>query len=785
MTSIPPPRPRVVLPRGSEGRRRVVILGAAGRDFHVFETVYRDDPRSEVVAFCAAQIPGIAGRTFPPSLAGTRYPKGIPIVSEDALERLMSEQQVDTVVFAYSDVSHEDVMHLASRALAAGADFVLHGPDRTMLKSRKPVVAVTAVRTGCGKTPVARLIASILERHGLRVVIVRHPMPYGDLEAERVQRFQSRHDLVRYDTTIEEREEYETHLEAGRVVYAGVDYREILHRAEDEADVVLWDGGNNDFSFFAADLTFVVTDPLRPDDTLRYHPGETCLRLADVVVINKVDAASAAGLALVRADIDRVRPGIPIVTARSTLHVDGNIAGRRVVVVEDGPTLTHGGMTHGAGTAAARLHGAEIVDPRPHAVGSLAILMSEHPDLRPLIPATGYGPRQVAELEATLRAVPADLVLSATPMDLGALIRVDKPIVRVRYSVEPVGGPDLDALLDPIVARAISARARGTASKGAVEEPSEGAPRRRYVVALGGNALIRRGEKGDFALQREHVLSAARAIAGVLERGHDVVITHGNGPQIGFLALQAQAAEPAVPAPPLDVLGAESQAQIGYMLEQALRDALRDRNISREVVTVVTQVVVDEAGLRKPVKPIGPVYDEATATRLAKEHGWTVAKDGDGWRRSVPSPRPKRVVEIQTVRDLVQSGAIVIACGGGGVPVVEHEGRLRGVEAVIDKDLSATLLALAIDADELVMLTDVEGVYRDYRSESPELLRELSAGQIDVWLNAKSLEQGSMEPKCRAAMEFVLCGGSVARIGALDHAVEVVAGTAGTRVKVR
>jgi predicted GTPase len=441
-------------------QERVLIMGAAGRDFHVFNTVFRDDPEATVVAFTAAQIPGIAGRRYPPELAGPRYREGIPIEPEDALEQLIRDLAVDRVVFAYSDVSHEHVMHAASRALAAGADFSLYGPRRTMLRSRRPVVAVGAVRTGSGKSQTTRYLARRLEAAGLRTVVVRHPMPYGDLVAQRVQRFAEAADLDRHRVTIEEREEYEPHLEAGRVVYAGVDYAEIVRAAEAEAEVLLWDGGNNDFPFLAPNLFVVVADPLRPGHELRYHPGETNLRLADVVVINKVDSAEPAAVRRVRASVEAANPRAAIVEARSAIAVDRPIAGLRVAVVEDGPTLTHGEMTYGAGVVAARRFGAaEIVDPRPYAVGSIAETLAAHPRLERLIPAMGYGEAQVADLRRTLEAMPVDVVLSASPIDLGRLLRLDRPVVRVRYELEEVAGPSLASFLEPIVAVVRAARA--------------------------------------------------------------------------------------------------------------------------------------------------------------------------------------------------------------------------------------------------------------------------------------------------------------------------------------
>ena len=434
-------------------RKRVVIMGAAGRDFHDFNVVYRNDPGVEVVAFTATQIPGIADRRYPAELAGHLYEQGIPIVPEKDLERVIRDEHVDTVVFAYSDVSHETVMHAASRVLAAGADFTLLGPDRTMLKSRRPVLAVGATRTGAGKSQTTRYLAALLAERGITPVVIRHPMPYGNLAAQRVQRYATYQDLARFETTIEEREEYEPHLDAGRIVYAGVDYEAILHQAETEADVILWDGGNNDFPFYRPDLYVVVADPLRPGDERHYHPGETNIRMADVVIINKIDSAEPASIDAVRATIVELNPTAEIVTARSDLTLDGPpIAGKRVVVVEDGPTLTHGGMSYGAGIVAARRFGAaHLVDPRPAAVGSIREILDRYPALEPLVPAMGYGPAQISELDATLNAVDADLVLSATPIDITRLVTLNKPITRVRYELAPVGGKPLGDVIEPIV----------------------------------------------------------------------------------------------------------------------------------------------------------------------------------------------------------------------------------------------------------------------------------------------------------------------------------------------
>jgi predicted GTPase len=434
-------------------RKRVVIMGAAGRDFHDFNVAFRADPATDVVAFTATQIPGIAGRRYPAELAGPLYPDGIAILPEDELETVIRERAIDAVVFAYSDISHETVMHAASRVLAAGADFELLGPRRTMLTSRRPVLAVGAVRTGSGKSQTTRYLAALLAGRGLRPVVIRHPMPYGDLAAQAVQRYATYEDLDRYDTTIEEREEYEPHLDAGRVLYAGVDYEAILRRAEAEADVILWDGGNNDFPFYRPDLYVVIADPLRLGDERRYHPGETNILLADVVIINKIDSADPAAVDALRASIRDLNPAAEVLTARSDLTLVGPpIEGRRVVVVEDGPTLTHGGMTYGAGVVAARRFGAaRLVDPRPAAVGSIRTVLERYPMLEPLVPAMGYGQAQVRELEATLNAVDADLVLCATPIDLTRILTLNKPMTRVRYDLAEAGGAPLAEVIEPIV----------------------------------------------------------------------------------------------------------------------------------------------------------------------------------------------------------------------------------------------------------------------------------------------------------------------------------------------
>ncbi|MBI4593846.1 MAG: GTPase [Candidatus Rokubacteria bacterium] len=428
---------------------RLLILGAAGRDFHDFNVLYRDDPDIEVVAFTAAQIPGIAGRRYPAELAGPRYPRGITIEPEADLERLIRAHGVDRAVFAYSDVSHEHVMHLASRALAAGADFGLVAPRRTMLAAAKPVIAVCAVRTGCGKGAVARRVVEVLRRRGRRTAVVRHPMPYGDLTAQRVQRFATLDDLDRAQVTLEEREEYEPHLEAGSVVLAGVDYADILARAEAEADVIVWDGGNNDLPFFRPTLHVCLVDPHRAGHESRYHPGETNLRLADVAVIVKEDTAAPDAVAAARAAIRALNPRARIVDTRLPISVDRAelVRGARVLAIEDGPTLTHGGMPTGAAELAARRLGATLVDPRPYAQGSLREAFAAHPRLGPVLPAMGYGAAQIAELAATIETVPADVVLLGTPIDLRRALSIRRPVVRVSYGIEEVGWPGFKEIL--------------------------------------------------------------------------------------------------------------------------------------------------------------------------------------------------------------------------------------------------------------------------------------------------------------------------------------------------
>jgi predicted GTPase len=426
---------------------RVIIMGAAGRDFHNFNTVFRGDQASRVVAFTATQIPNIEGRRYPEALAGPLYPGGIPIHPESDLPALVRDLEADQVVFAYSDVSHETVMHKASLVLACGADFRLIGPNATMLKAKVPVVSVCAVRTGAGKSQTTRKIAQILRAKGRRVVAVRHPMPYGDLVKQKVQRFAAMEDLDRQDCTIEEREEYEPHIAAGGVIYAGVDYGAILAEAEKEADIVLWDGGNNDLPFYRADLEIVVADPHRPGHERTYHPGEANLRRAHVVVINKIDSASPEGIEAVRRSIRELNPGAVVIDAASPLTVDGpveSIRGKRVLAVEDGPTLTHGEMKYGAGVLAAIRHGAaEVVDPRPYTVGTLTATFEKYPGIGTLLPAMGYGGQQVRDLEQTIARTPCDVVLVATPIDLRRVVRIEKPAMRVGYELQEIGKPDL------------------------------------------------------------------------------------------------------------------------------------------------------------------------------------------------------------------------------------------------------------------------------------------------------------------------------------------------------
>jgi predicted GTPase len=432
-------------------RTRVLIAGAAGRDFHNFNLVYRDRPEFEVVAFTATQIPNIDGRRYPPELAGSLYPDGIPILPESALEQLVREHEIDSVVFAYSDVTHEHVMHIGSRALAAGASYHLISPAHTMLASTKPSVAICAVRTGSGKSQTTRHVAGLFRDGGKRVAVLRHPMPYGDLAAQAVQRFERYEDLEAADATIEEREEYEPHLAEGNLVFAGIDYERILRAAEEEADVILWDGGNNDTPFVKPDVHIVVVDPLRPGHELRYHPGETNLRMADVCVVNKIDSASQEGIDAVLTSIHENTTNARVVLAASPFSVEADgdeIRGMRVLAIEDGPTLTHGEMTYGAAVLAAKQHGAaELVDPRPFAVGTIAETFEQYPEIGTLLPAMGYGRRQMDDLRQTIERSDADLVLIGTPIDLRRLIELDKPALRVTYKLQEMGEPTLKDVL--------------------------------------------------------------------------------------------------------------------------------------------------------------------------------------------------------------------------------------------------------------------------------------------------------------------------------------------------
>jgi len=435
-------------------RTRILIMGAAGRDFHNFNTVYRDDQTVDVVAFTAAQITGIAGRTYPPALAGPLYPAGIPIHEESELEALCRAHHIEQVVFAYSDLPHAEVMHRASRALATGADFVLLGPDRTMLTSMLPVIAVSAVRTGCGKSQTTRWLSVRLREAGLRVAVVRHPMPYGDLAQQAVQRFATTDDLTRAHCTIEEREEYEPHLAAGNIVFAGVDYGRILQQAEQEADLILWDGGNNDFPFFRPDLHIVLVDALRPGHESAYHPGEAVLRMANIAVIAKSEHVDDQRLAALENAIRTLNPTAAITLAHSPARIDGNpdLRGKRVVIVEDGPTLTHGGMPHGAGYAAALQAGAIPLDPRPYAAPAIAAAYAAYPHIGPVLPALGYTAAQLADLGATLQRCEADAILAATPIDLGQLLGLDH-VLRVRYDFAEASTPGLGQWVQQFLTR--------------------------------------------------------------------------------------------------------------------------------------------------------------------------------------------------------------------------------------------------------------------------------------------------------------------------------------------
>jgi predicted GTPase len=435
--------------------KKLIILGAAGRDFHNFNVAFRNNADFRVIAFTAAQIPDIANRRYPAELAGSLYPTGIPILEESNLEKLVREHEIDAVVFSYSDISHSNLMHLASRTVAAGVDFWLLGTEHTQVKSKLPVISICAVRTGCGKSPLSRLVASNLRHLGWTPVVIRHPMPYGDLAAQAVQRFATMQDLDRHQCTIEEREEYEPHIRVGTVVYAGVDYEAILRQAEKEADIILWDGGNNDTPFYSSDLEIVVADPHRPGHELAYYPGEVNVRRADVVVINKVDTAEAHNIAAVRENIRKSNPSAKVLDTACRVSVASPelVKGRRVLVVEDGPTLTHGEMSYGAGVVAARQCGAaELVDPRPYAVGSIRGTYERYPHMTTLLPAMGYGSIQRHELEETINRVPCDLVLVATPVNLTSILKINKPSVRVSYEAEELTKPGLVEILTEFTA---------------------------------------------------------------------------------------------------------------------------------------------------------------------------------------------------------------------------------------------------------------------------------------------------------------------------------------------
>ena len=433
-------------------RTRVLIMGAAGRDFHNFNVIYRNDPQSKVVAFTATQIPNIEGRLYPPELSGELYPDGIPILDEVDLSRLISEFKVDDVVFAYSDVSHEYVMHKASEVLKCGSNFKLLGGEKTMIKSNKPVIAIGAVRTGSGKSQTTRRVAEVLTDAGTSVAVIRHPMPYGDLTKQKVQRFATIEDLKKHDCTIEEMEEYEPHIDRGSVVFAGIDYKAILNKAEKEADIILWDGGNNDMPFYKPDLFLVIVDPHRPGHELLFYPGESNLLMADVVVINKMDTAEPENIATVKANIASVNPSATIIEAASPVTVEKPdvIKGKRCLVVEDGPTLTHGGMKFGAGIVAAEKFGAtEVVDPRPWITGTIAETFESYPDIGKLLPAMGYGEQQIKDLEATINAADCDVVIIGTPIDLRRLLHIEKPSVRVTYNLKETGRPTVANVLEP------------------------------------------------------------------------------------------------------------------------------------------------------------------------------------------------------------------------------------------------------------------------------------------------------------------------------------------------
>lgn len=431
-------------------KQKILIMGAAGRDFHNFNTYFKDNENYDVVAFTATQIPNIDGRKYPAALAGKLYPNGIDIYDESDLEKLIREHDVDQVIFAYSDIPHIQIMEKASKVLATGADFRLMGPKTTMLKSKVDVVAVCAVRTGVGKSQTTRKVAQVLKEMGKKVVVIRHPMPYGDLEKQACQRFATYDDLDKHHCTIEEREEYEPHIDKGFIVYAGVDYHEILARAEEEADVILWDGGNNDLPFYKPDVHITLVDPHRPGDELSYHPGETNLRMADIVIINKIETSNPDNVEIVRSNVRLVNPDAIIIDAASPIFIDNNqaISGKRVLVVEDGPTLTHGNMTYGAGAIGARKYGArELIDPRPYAVGSIKDTFEKYNHLSYILPAMGYDESQLKELEATIAAIETDLVIIGTPIDLRRVVKIKQPTVRVHYELQEIGEPNLYTVL--------------------------------------------------------------------------------------------------------------------------------------------------------------------------------------------------------------------------------------------------------------------------------------------------------------------------------------------------
>ncbi|MFO8062778.1 MAG: cyclic 2,3-diphosphoglycerate synthase [bacterium] len=435
-------------------KKRVLIMGAAGRDFHNFNTYFRDNEDYEVICFTATQIPDIEGRQYPAGLAGKLYPEGIPIYDEKDLRELIIKHSIDTVVFSYSDVPHQYVMSKMSDVQEAGASFMLLGPNDTMVESSKPVISIVAVRTGCGKSQTTRRVSEILKDKGYKLVAIRHPMPYGDLMKQKVQRFETIEDLKKHNCTIEEMEEYEPHINRGTVVYAGVDYEAIVREAEKEADIILWDGGNNDFSFYKSDLTITVADPHRPGHELTYYPGAVNTRLADVIVMNKVDSADAENIQTVRDNIQCVNPDAVLIEAASPVSVEDPsvIKGKRVLVVEDGPTLTHGEMQYGAGVVAARRFGAkEIVDPHPYAVGEIKATYEKYPKAGAVLPAMGYSPKQIKDLEKTINAADCDSVIIATPIDLRRLVKIDKPSVRVGYDLQEIGKPDVEDILEDFI----------------------------------------------------------------------------------------------------------------------------------------------------------------------------------------------------------------------------------------------------------------------------------------------------------------------------------------------